>query len=268
MRPLPRRVYIAVAVVACAAIAAFGVAIAVAPFHARLVTWLMAGEIAVAAAASLLMPVPLATRTLHYVTTTPILLAAVLLPAPLAMAEVMLVWIATDQVRRMDRAAPRPIPWVETAFNAAKTVLRVGVGAVVFRGVSSVPLVAGALSDRVLLAVVAAGVAMYLTNQLLVHGIVSVQSGRWRLAALVRLARVDLMQDASLLLLGVLGAIIAGRAPLAIAVPLALTMVIQRELLRARGDTLVDLVNTDEAPRATEAARGTAPLTAMFWWAS
>ncbi|HLZ68701.1 MAG TPA: hypothetical protein VKV26_02210 [Dehalococcoidia bacterium] len=268
MRPLPRRVYVAVAIVAVAAVVAFGIAVAVSPWQPRLVTWLMAGEIGVAVVASLLVPVPLATRTLHYVNTTAFLLAAVLLPAPLAMVEAALAWIITDQVRRAGWRAARQIPWIETVFNAAQVALRVAAGAIVFRSVSGVPLVDGTLTDRMLLAVVAAGVAMYLTNQVLVQGIVSVQSGRWRLGALLRLVRVDLVQEGSLLLLGVLGAIIAGRAPLAIAVPLACTIVIHRELSRSRGEALVDVTGSDAPPRLAAAPSATAPLTAMFWWAS
>lgn len=268
MRPLPRRVYVAVWIVVGAAIAAFGAAIAAGPWQPRLVTWLMAGEIAVAVGASMLAPVPLANRTLHYVNTTAFLLAAVLLPTPLAMAEVALAWIVTDQFQRVDWTESRRIPRSQTAFNAAQVALRVGAGTLAFRAVSGRALLSGTANDRVLLAVVAAGAAMYATNQVLVHGIVSVQSGRWRLASLMRLVRVDAMQDGSLYLLGVLGAIIAGRAPLAIAVPLAFTVVIHRELSRARGETLVDLVNVGDGPRSSEAAAGGAPLSAFAWWAS
>jgi len=95
-----------------------------------------------------------------------------------------------------------------------------------------------------------------------------VQSGQWRLAGLVRLVRVNAVQDGSLILLGVLGAIIAGRAPLAIAVPLAFTVVIHREMARARGTALVDLVNFDEAQRPIQATGGTTPLATFAWWAS
>lgn len=268
MRPLPRRVYVAVLLVVCAALAAFAVAVAAGPWQPRLVTWLMAGEIAVAVGASLLVPVPLANRTLHYVNTTAFLLATVLLPAPLAMAEVALAWIVTDQLQRVDWTASRRVPWLQTAFNAAQAALRVGAGALVFRAVSGKALVSGTLDDRVLLAVVAAGAAMYVTNQLLLHGIVSVQSGHWRLAGLARLVRVNAVQDGSLILLGVLGAIIAGRAPLAIAVPLAFTVVVHHELARARGGTLVDLVNLDEPQRTAAPADGRAPLATFAWWAS
>ncbi|HZQ37373.1 MAG TPA: hypothetical protein VFD32_15690 [Dehalococcoidia bacterium] len=268
MRPLPRRVYIAVLIVVCAACGAFAVAVAVSPWQPRLVTWLMAGEIAVAVGVSLLVPVPLANRTLHYVNTTAFLLATVLLPAPLAMAEVALAWIVTDQLQRVDWTESRRVPWLQTAFNAAQAALRVGAGALVFRAVSGTALVSGTLNDRVLLAVVAAGAAMYVINQVLLHGIVSVQSGQWRLAGLVRLVRVNAVQDGSLILLGVLGAIIAGRAPLAIAVPLAFTVVIHREMARARGTALVDLVNFDEAQRPIQATGGTTPLATFAWWAS
>ncbi len=268
MRPLPRRVYVAVAIVVCAALAAFAVAVAVGPWQPRLVTWLMAGEIAIAVGASLLAPVPLANRSLHYVNTTAFLLAAVLLPTPLAMAEVALVWIATDQFQRVDWTESHRVPWSQTVFNAAQVALRVGAGAAAFRLVSGRVLVSGTLNDRVLLAVVAAGAAMYVTNQLLLHGIISVQSGRWRLQALVRLVRVDAMQDGSLYLLGVLGAVIAGRAPLAIAVPLVFTVVIHRELSQARGETLVDLVNVHGSPRSSEAAESMTALASLAWWAS
>jgi hypothetical protein len=268
MRPLPRRVYVAVSLVVCAALVAFAAAVAFSPWQPRLVTWLMAGEIAVAVGASLLAPVALANRTLHYVNTTAFLLATVLLPLPLAMAEVALGWIATDQFQRVDWTESRRVPWLQTAFNAAQAVLRVGAGALVFRAVSGAALVTGTVNDRVLLAVVAAGAAMYITNQLLLHGIVSVQSSHWRLAGLARLVRVNALQDGSLILLGVLGAIIAGRAPLAIAVPLAFTVVIHRELSQARGAMLVDLVNPDQAPRAVAAADSTTPLAAFAWWGS
>src|SRR5579885_1208158 len=267
MRPLPRRVYGAVAIVVCAALAAFAVSVAVGPWQPHLVTWLMAGEIAIAVVASLLVPVPLATRSMQYVNTTGFLLATVLPPTPLGMVEVALIWVATDCVRRVDWTESGRIPAVQTAFNAAQVALRVAMGSLVFRAVSGAPLVTGALSDRVLFAVLAAGLAMFATDHLLVHGIVSVQAGRWRLHGLIRLARVNALPDGSLMFLGVLGAIIAGRAPLAIAVPLAFTVVIHRELASARSDTPVDLLSEEPTPD-TRTARGGVPLSAMFWWSA
>ncbi|MHB8577448.1 MAG: hypothetical protein ACYDCQ_19215, partial [Dehalococcoidia bacterium] len=93
----------------------------------------------------------------------------------------------------------------------------------------------------------------------------SVQAGRWQLGALWRMLRVNLPQEGSLLLLGVLGALIAGPAPVAIAVPLLATIIVHRELALLANGPLVELVRPDDE-LATNAGAMLRPYAATYWF--
>src|SRR5712692_9279306 len=175
MRRPPARVIDTVLAVAVLAIIAFGAAVAFAPVHMRLTTWIVAGEIVIALLVAWLAPVLLATKTSHYVNTTAFLLATVLLPLPLAMAGVAVTCIAADARRRVAWSASGRVPWWDTTFNTGQYVLRVGLGALVFRATAGTPLLTGTVTDRLLGAVGLTGLAMYTTNIVLVHAIVSIQ---------------------------------------------------------------------------------------------
>src|SRR5438094_706167 len=153
MRRPPARVVATVLAVAVLAFVAFAAAVALAPVHMRLTTWIVAGEIAVAYLAAFLFSISLASRTLQSVGTTAFLLATVLLPMPLAMADMVAVYIAVDAAQWGSATYRQRMPWYGTTFAAAERILRVAVGAIVFRSVADMPLLAGTLTPRLLLAV-------------------------------------------------------------------------------------------------------------------
>jgi hypothetical protein len=259
----PLRVLLAVAAVAAVALAAFLAAWRWDSAAMTPVRWVVAAELVIAVTAARLVPVPLTRRILHTVNTTAYLLAAVLLPLPVVMVGVAAVCVSTDVARRLSGADQGRMPWYGTTFNAGQHVLRVAAGGAVFSAVSGAQLLSGRISDRALFGVVLAGLAVYAVNIVLLHAIVCVQEARWQLGALRRLVRVNLPQEGSLLLLGILGAIIAGPAPLLVALPLLATIIIYRELALQRPDAPIELIR-DEEPAVRAAASAPASMPA-FW---
>jgi|SRR5579884_1505406 hypothetical protein len=264
MNSPPRSYRLAVVVAAAVAAAAVWLSLRADARGMSVTSWLVAAELTVALAIGRLAPVSLAKRTLHMVGTTGFLLAALLLPLPVAMIGVVVICLATDLTRRTVGADGGRLRWYDTTYNSAQYVLRIGAGALVFRAISGTELLSGRMTDRGLAAVVLAGAAMYLTNIALVYAIVSIGTGRWQYAALLRLVRINLPQEGSLLLLGVLGAMIAGPAPLLIALPLLATIIIYRELALQRTDTPIELIRDDERQSAPIAVLE--PVSILAFW--
>jgi putative nucleotidyltransferase with HDIG domain len=132
-------------------------------------------------------------------------------------------------------------------FNAATSTLGTGCAALAFRALAP----DGVIADRPL-AVVAAGVAKYAVETLIVDGAVALQRRRNPLVTWWPIHSRDLLPHASLYAVGVLAALIAGTAPwaiLALTVPAVLLLVSLRESARLRERTrtgileLADLVD-------------------------
>jgi putative nucleotidyltransferase with HDIG domain len=120
-------------------------------------------------------------------------------------------------------------------FNAATSALSTGCAALAFRALAPDSVIA----DRPL-AVVAAGIAKYVTETLIVDGAVALQLRRNPLVTWWPIHRRDLLPHASLYAVGVLAALIAGTAPwaiLALIVPAVLLLVSLRESARLRERT-------------------------------
>lgn len=202
-------------------------------------TLLLAGEFAAALLIAQLFPIHLVAKSRQTVTTTSLFVATLLLPAPLVMAAAVLLQVVADR---------RRFRWFQTAFNAAQFVLVVAAGAGVFRLLAGSAVLHGEVTNRLLPIVALTGLAMYATNKLLVSAIIAVQQGAWRISDLRRQVAVTIAEEAVLLLLGVLAAVVAGPSPALTVLPLAGTLLVQRELIaaRRRQDTAV--------PGPTEAA--------------
>jgi hypothetical protein len=260
----PVRFLLAVLATAILAALALGMSLRVGVPAMRLTSWVVAAELVTALTIARLVPVPLTRRTLHTVNTTAFLLATLLLPLPAVMLGMVAICVATDIMRRRSGGPGGRVGWYDTTFNSAERVLRVGAAALVFRLVSGTPTLAGPVSDRAMVAVMLAALTMYVTNIGLVQVMLSILVGRWQLAALLRLLRVNLPQEGSQLLLGVLGAIIAGPAPVLVGIPLLRTVIVSRELSQQRGDAPMELFRDDET--AVRAAAAFGPPSSFIAW--
>jgi hypothetical protein len=249
----PRRLLVAVWLTILAALLVFVAEFAAGFSRSTGTTLLLAGEFAVALLFAQLLPIHLAPRTRQTVTTTSLFVATLLLPVPLVMIGAVALQVAADR---------RRVRWFQTAFNAAQFVLVVAAGAGLFRLLAGTAALHGQVTNRLLPIVVLTGLTMYATNKLLVSAIVAVQQGAWRFAALRRQISVTLVEEAVLLLLGVLAAVVAGPSPALTMLPLAGTLLVQRELVAARRRQ--DATESGPSEAAATEALAYRPITSLF----
>jgi len=150
-------------------------------------------------------PVQLAPRLRVSADTAPAFAAALLLPPPLAIAVSVLGIAAGEAVRR--GAA------IQLAYNVAVATLRAGAAAAAFAALSPGSLTTEPDPSRVSLAFVAAGVAMYVVNVVLVDAVVAIQRRLNPLRGWWSRHRGQLPHEGSLYLLGMLVAGIGARWP-------------------------------------------------------
>jgi putative nucleotidyltransferase with HDIG domain len=133
-------------------------------------------------------------------------------------------------------------------FNAAASTLGTGCAALAFRAFAP----DGGIAEHPL-AVAAAGITKYVAEALIVDGAVALQLRRNPLVTWWPIHRRDLLPHASLYLIGVVAALIAGTAPwaiLALTVPAALLLLSLRESARLRERTrrgVLDLADIVDA---------------------
>jgi hypothetical protein len=140
-------------------------------------------------------------------------------------------------------------------------MLLVAAGAAVFRALTGSPTLTGQITDRRLLAIALAGMAMYVANKLLVFAIVSVQHRRLDPGALRQLVQVNAAEEAVLLLLGVLATMAAAPSPWLAVLPLAATLLVLRELVSIRRRQATAEEQRDFSRAATSALAYRAPTT-------
>lgn len=223
MQTTPRRLLCAVALTATIALLALSVASVFVPLHVSWVSWLVAAELGAGLILAEYFRVQVAARAVSTVSGTARLLSAVLLPL-----QAMMLASAGARLFAGRRRRERQLVNI---FNASMHALQVGAGGLVFRAVSGGWTLSDQRADRGLAGVAAAGVTMYVVNLLLVHGIMSVQLGRWRAGALRSMALSTIHVEAGLLALALIGAVVATAAPWAVGLPVALTVVLYRVLL-------------------------------------
>lgn len=131
---------------------------------------LLAFAIAALVALAWLFPLPISFKTQLYLDSIPLLAAILLLPPGLALSSVGLGTLAAHLARR------RPLD--ESAFNSAQAVLQATTGVVALTLIGWSATAPSFESPVALGAVALTGVVIYLTNDLLVAGMVSLQSGR------------------------------------------------------------------------------------------
>ena len=138
--------------------------------------------------------------------------------------------------------------WYNRGFNAASTVIGTGIAGLVY-GVLGGPRPPQMSAT---IAILAAGVAKYLVQAVLVDIVVALQLKRRPLERWWELHRRDLPYETSLYLLGALAAVSAGNEPLALvlfAVPMIAMLAAMRETARVREQTrsaileLADLID-------------------------
>jgi HD domain-containing protein len=138
--------------------------------------------------------------------------------------------------------------WYNRGFNAASTALGTGLSALMYHGLGgpTPPAMSAALL------IIAAGVAKYASQALLVDFVVALQLRRRPLERWWETHRRDVPYESSLYLLGALAAVSVGNEPIALvlfAIPMVAMLVSMRETARVREQTrnaileLADLID-------------------------
>lgn len=236
---LPLRLY--VTLVVCAAAAALAVA-APARQMDRQTDLAVAAILLGMASAAQVWPLHLSTKVKFTVDDLPTFTAALVL-SPF---DAMLIAAASTIIGLRFRNTR--MRWYNRAFNAAASTLGVAAAVITYgalRGPTPPELGAS-------LAIVAAGMAKYLAQSVLVDVAVALQLKRRPLGRWWELHRRDLPYEASLYLLGALAAVSAGDDPAALllfAIPMLAMLVAMRETARVREQTratileLADLID-------------------------
>ncbi|TMC29007.1 MAG: HD-GYP domain-containing protein [Chloroflexi bacterium] len=237
LRPAMRR-YIG-AVMAAAVTATAAAALAwTPPSQASLVTGLL---LLVMASAAQIWPLHLSTKIKITVDDLPTFAAALLFDPFSA----MIIAAASTLIGLRYRNRMR---WYNRGFNAASTTLGTGLAALVYRGLAG-PL-PPAMSAAVIM--LAAGVAKYALQAVLVDVVVALQLRRRPFERWWEVHRRDLPYESSLYLLGALAAVSVGDEPIALvlfAIPMVAMLVSMRETARVREQTrntileLADLID-------------------------
>jgi len=194
------------------------------------------------AGAAQIWPLHLSTKVKITVDDLPTFAAALLLPP----FEAILIAGASTLVGLRFRNTR--MRWYNRGFNAASTALGTGAAALTYTAMhGSVP---PAMASAV--AIIAAGIAKYLTQALLVDLVVALQLKRRFLENWWDLHRRDLPYETTLYMLGALAAVTVGDQPIALvlfAVPMGAMLVALRETARVREQTrnaileLADLID-------------------------
>jgi len=223
------------------AVAALAIALpgTVAPSQSELT---VAAILLVMASVASVWPLHLSTKVKITVDDMPTFAAALLMPPFAAM---LLAGAATIIGLRFRNTRMR---WYNRGFNAATSVLATGAASATYLALDGPmpPVMSAAV------AIVAAGMAKYLVQSLLVDLVVALQLKRRPLDSWLELHRRDLPYAAALFLLGALAAITVGREPLGLvlfAVPMGALLLSLRESARVREQTretileLADLID-------------------------
>ena len=208
------------------------------PSQASLVTGLL---LLVMASAAQIWPLHLSTKIKITVDDLPTFAAALLFDPFSA----MIIAAASTLIGLRYRNRMR---WYNRGFNAASTTLGTGLAALVYRGLAG-PL-PPAMSAAVIM--LAAGVAKYALQAVLVDVVVALQLRRRPFERWWEVHRRDLPYESSLYLLGALAAVSVGDEPIALvlfAIPMVAMLVSMRETARVREQTrntileLADLID-------------------------
>jgi len=233
-----RAYIVAVLAAACAGLA---IAWSNAPTHTNAALVLGTVLLTMASAAQV-WPLHLSTKVKITVDDLPTFAAALLLPP----FDAMVVAAASTLIGLRFRNTR--MRWYNRGFNAAATALGTGAAALTYALLhgSMPPTMASAI------AIIAAGIAKYLTQAFLVDFVVALQLKRRPLERWWELHRRDLPYETSLYLLGALAAVSVGNEPLALllfALPMLAMVLSMRETARVREQTraaileLADLID-------------------------